>query len=52
MTTLSDLELENILDNNLLKYCTEDEKRQVFAYAFGDEYIASEDKGTLKQYEI
>ena len=39
-----------ILENNLIKNCSKSEKSQVFKYAFGEEFMDSDDKGTLKQY--
>ena len=42
----------NILKNNLIDTCNEEEKRQVFNFAFGEEFMESEDKGTLKKYEV
>jgi hypothetical protein len=27
-------------------------KKQVFNFAFGEEFMESEDKGTLKKYEV
>ena len=41
----------NILKNNLIDTCNEEEKRQVFNFAFGEEFMESEDKGKLKKYE-
>ena len=41
-----------ILKNNLIDTCTEEEKKQVFNFAFGDEFMKSKDKGTLKKYEV
>jgi len=41
---------ENILFNNLINTCTEEEKKQVFTYAFGEEFMQSNNKGTLKTY--
>ena len=39
-----------ILKNNLIDTCDEEEKRQVFNFAFDEEFMESEDKGRLKQY--
>ena len=39
-----------ILKNNLIDTCDEEEKRQVFNFAFGDEFMESKDKGELKEY--
>ena len=40
-----------ILKNNLIDTCDEEEKRQVFNFAFGEEFMKSEDKGRLKEYD-
>ena len=39
-----------ILKNNLIDTCDEEEKRQVFNFAFGKEFMESKDKGELKEY--
>lgn len=39
-----------ILKNNLIDKCTKEQKKQVMAYAFGEEFIVSKDKGSLKEY--
>lgn len=39
-----------ILKNNLINTCTKEEKKQVFNFAFGEEYMQSKDKGRLKEY--
>ena len=41
-----------ILKNNLIDTCNEDEKRQVFNFAFGEEYMQSKNKGSLKTYHV
>ena len=41
-----------ILKNNLIDTCDEEEKRQVFNFAFGEEYVQSKDKGRLKEYDV
>ena len=40
-----------ILKNNLIDTCDEEEKRQVFNFAFGEEFMKIEDKGRLKEYD-
>ena len=40
-----------ILKNNLMDTCTEEEKKQVFNFAFGEEFMKSEDKGRVKEYD-
>ena len=49
--TLSEKQIVNILDNKLIDTCNEEEKKQVFNFAFGDEFMESKDKGKLKKYE-
>tara|TARA_B100000424_G_scaffold157192_1_gene120182 strand:+ start:400 stop:558 length:159 start_codon:yes stop_codon:yes gene_type:complete len=41
-----------ILKNNLIDTCDEEEKRQVFNFAFGEEYMQSKNKGRLKIYDV
>lgn len=41
----------NILKNNLIDTCNEEEKRQVFNFAFGEEFMKSKDKGAKKIYK-
>ena len=40
-----------IIDNKLIDACTEEEKQQVFAIAFGGEFMAQDDeqKGNLQE---
>ena len=40
-----------ILKNNLIDTCTEEEKKQVFNFAFGEEFMKLEDKGRVKEYD-
>lgn len=47
---LTEKKIIEILENNLIENCTKSEKSQVFKYAFGEEFMDSDDKGTLKQY--
>ena len=51
---LSEEQLMYILDNKLIDSCTDDEKRQVFNFAFGEEFMdqSDETKGTLQTYEV
>ena len=39
-----------ILKNNLIETCNEEEKKQVFNFAFGEDFMQSKNKGRLKQY--
>ena len=47
---LTEKQILNILENNLIDKCTEQEKKQVYVFAFGEEFMASGDKGSRKQY--
>ena len=47
---LTEKEILNILENNLLDQCNEQEKKQVYVFAFGEEFMASDDKGSRKEY--
>ena len=47
---LTEKQIIHILDNKLIDTCNEEEKKQVFNFAFGDEFMESKDKGTLKEY--
>ena len=50
--TLTEKQIINILDNKLIDTCNEEERKQVFNFAFGEEFMESKDKGTLKKYEV
>ena len=45
--TLTEKQIINILDNKLIDTCNEEERKQVFNFAFGDEFMKSKDKGIL-----
>ena len=47
---LTEKQILIILENNLIDKCTEQEKKQVYVFAFGEEFMASDDKGSRKQY--
>ena len=47
---LSAQRMEEIIDSGTIDECTEIQKKQVMAYAFGEEFITSDDKGSLKEY--
>ena len=47
---LTEKQIINILDNKLIDTCNEEEKKQVFNFAFGEEFMESKDKGELKEY--
>tara|TARA_R100001509_G_scaffold29364_3_gene15607 strand:- start:6907 stop:7065 length:159 start_codon:yes stop_codon:yes gene_type:complete len=48
---LTEKQILHILRNNLINKCNEKEKAQVYVYAFGEEFMASNDKGVLKTYK-
>jgi len=48
---LSEDEIVCILKNISINDCTEEVKKQVMAYAFGEEFMESDDKGDLKDIE-
>ena len=50
MINLTEDQIKNIMDNGLIDQCTDDEKKQVFCFAFGTTFMRSKDKGTKKVY--
>jgi hypothetical protein len=40
-----------IIKDNRIRECSEAEKEQVMSFAFGDDFMESDDKGTKKTYE-
>ena len=49
----SDCSIEEraILKNNLINQCSEQEKKEVFNFAFGEKFMKSKDKGSRKIYK-
>lgn len=47
---LSEQRMEEIIDAGTIDECTELQKKQVMAFAFGEKFIASDEKGSLKEY--
>ena len=47
---LSEKRMEEIIDAGTIDECTELQKKQVMAFAFGEEFMASDEKGSLKKY--
>ena len=47
---LTEKQIINILDNKLIDTCNEEERKQVFNFAFGEEFMKSNDKGRLREY--
>ena len=48
---LTEKQIINVLDNKLIDTCNEEEKKQVFNFVFGEDFMESVDKGKLKKYE-
>ena len=44
-------QMMHIFDNGLIETCSEEEKDQVNRFAFGDDFMDSDDKGSSYQYE-
>ena len=42
---LTEKEMIDIIKNKKIDKCTEDEKRQINAFAFGEEFMQSDNKG-------
>tara|TARA_R110002020_G_scaffold443715_1_gene654974 strand:- start:4860 stop:5030 length:171 start_codon:yes stop_codon:yes gene_type:complete len=50
MLKLTDEQMIHIIKNKLISTQTEAVKKQVFEFAYGAEYMASNDKGDIKIY--
>lgn len=50
MKKLSVQEMESIINNKTIDLCTKDERDQVMNYAFGEKFMASENKGSIQEY--
>lgn len=50
MKKLTEKEIIEILEKGTISEQPENVKKQVYTYAFGEEFVKSKDKGTLKQY--
>ena len=46
---LTEKQIIDIIKNNQISKCTKDQKKQVMNFAFGDEYMNSNEKGSKKQ---
>ena len=46
---LTETQILEILKNKRISNCTKQEKAQLMAYAFGEEFMASDDKGSKKK---
>jgi hypothetical protein len=49
---LTEVEIISILETKMMDLCSDFEKKQVMAFAFGEEFMASDDKGEKKVYEV
>ena len=47
--TLTAQEMKKIIDEKRISKCTPEEKAQVMEFAFGEEFMESDDKGSRKQ---
>lgn len=48
---LTEKQMINIIKKNLINSCNEHEKRQVYEFAFGEEFIESDNKGSKQLYK-
>jgi len=48
--SLSEQQMIEIIKNNQINTCSEKEKEQVMIFAFGKDYMESNDKGSKKTY--
>ena len=51
-TLLTEVEMISILENKTIKEQTKLHQAQIMRFAFGDEFMASDDKGAKKVYEV
>ena len=53
MNRLSENEMIKIIKDKKISACTDEEKKQVYVFAFGKEYMSQSDdmKGTLQTYK-
>ena len=47
---LTTKQIIEILDNGTINKCTESEKKEVFEFSFGSEFMDSKTKGEMKTY--
>lgn len=48
--TLTKAQILKIVEEKRISKCSEDEKSQVFDFMFGSEFMDSNDKGSIKEY--
>ena len=51
MSKLTTAQMVEILKANKISECTPEQKEQVMAFAFGQEFIESDNKGDIKTYQ-
>ena len=49
--TLTENQILDIVKNKKISKCSKEHKAQVMAFMFGDEYMASSDKGAKRKYK-
>jgi len=52
MTKLTEAQILEIVENKKISQCSADHKAQVMAFMFGEEYMASDDKGAKRKYRV
>jgi|TARA_R110000796_G_scaffold223156_1_gene339409 hypothetical protein len=48
---LTENKMIDIIKSNKINLCTKEEQKQIMCFAFGEKYISSNDKGSLKKYK-
>lgn len=48
---MTEEKMKEIIREGKILECNFEERKQIFNFAFGSEYMNSDDKGTLKQYQ-
>ena len=48
---LTEKQMIHILENKLISKCSKEEKEQVNIFAFGEEFMESDTKGSLQTYK-
>jgi len=51
MKLLTEAQMIVILETKMINLCSDFEKKQVMAFAFGEEFMASDDKGSKQTYK-
>ena len=51
MSKLTTAQMIEILETNKISECTPEQKEQVMAFAFGEEFVESDNKGDKETYE-